>query len=520
MAVDKQPENVHNAGKPVASKISISLAKPEAKAAATASSAKQQPVSFSLGSGAGTRKVAKTEGGAGVKGERRGDAAARLRAGLDGGRREDDDEVQVQAVTGFDVRSGRAITDKAAGDGMNDAKTEEFIIPAVPNRDWRNEVRRVRGRASAAAAAAAQQGHMTEQDAQDLEAQVEAERNRLSIGFNVGTQAGTEPTTAPALPQEQANLSEDQLARNALISGVEYADPGTDAPVIHIHLRNQDDDGSDEEYVEPVTEGEAFARDMDRRPDAPSLDAYERMPVEQFGAALLRGMGWKGEAGDGSSASEYRKSPAEAAVRRPVLLGLGAKPAAAPSAGGGRSGRNGAGNGAELGAWGKGARGAGAAARDKVYVPVIKINKETGKAVAEDDEESSDQDAPDKSARDGERGRESSQRARGSRGGGSRSKSPDGDRERSRAHDRDRERGRRRERDGERYRDADRDRHRDYKDRDRESHRDSGRERERDRDSRRDSGRERERDKYFSRDHDRDRYTSSDRSSRSSKHRR
>ena len=35
----------------------------------------------------------------------------------------------------------------------------------------------------------------------------------------------------------------------------------------------------------------------DLRPEQSSLDDYEQVPIEQFGLALLRGMGWKD--GDG-----------------------------------------------------------------------------------------------------------------------------------------------------------------------------------------------------------------------------
>ena len=38
----------------------------------------------------------------------------------------------------------------------------------------------------------------------------------------------------------------------------------------------------------------------DLRPEQSSLDDYEQVPIEQFGLALLRGMGWKD--GDGQYA--------------------------------------------------------------------------------------------------------------------------------------------------------------------------------------------------------------------------
>ncbi|KAJ2783563.1 DNA primase large subunit Spp2 [Coemansia javaensis] len=65
-------------------------------------------------------------------------------------------------------------------------------------------------------------------------------------------------------------------------------------------------------------EDQAYAEDIGEYSDV-SDGAYDRVPVEEFGAAMLRGMGWS-EGGDG------RPEPANADRPRPSLLGLGAKP--------------------------------------------------------------------------------------------------------------------------------------------------------------------------------------------------
>jgi len=52
-------------------------------------------------------------------------------------------------------------------------------------------------------------------------------------------------------------------------------------------------------------------------PDTSTLEDYERVPIEEFGAALLRGMGWDGK--------EKGKSGRKEVKRRQNLLGLGAK---------------------------------------------------------------------------------------------------------------------------------------------------------------------------------------------------
>ncbi|KAG0645305.1 Pre-mRNA-splicing factor SPP2 [Hyphodiscus hymeniophilus] len=68
----------------------------------------------------------------------------------------------------------------------------------------------------------------------------------------------------------------------------------------------------------PVSEADAYRRAIASAPEASTLEDYERVPVEEFGAAMLRGMGWKGPSADGKSSVKEVK-------RRQNLLGLGAK---------------------------------------------------------------------------------------------------------------------------------------------------------------------------------------------------
>jgi G-patch domain len=55
---------------------------------------------------------------------------------------------------------------------------------------------------------------------------------------------------------------------------------------------------------------------LDELPDAPATDAYDDMPVDGFGEAMLRGMGMTGEETTGTV--EF--------IPRPARMGLGAKP--------------------------------------------------------------------------------------------------------------------------------------------------------------------------------------------------
>ena len=68
-----------------------------------------------------------------------------------------------------------------------------------------------------------------------------------------------------------------------------------------------------------------FKRDVDERPDNPTLDKYRSVPIDEFGAALLRGMGWIDGKAVGRNAKNALLEP-RVFEPRPQLLGLGAQP--------------------------------------------------------------------------------------------------------------------------------------------------------------------------------------------------
>ena len=84
-----------------------------------------------------------------------------------------------------------------------------------------------------------------------------------------------------------------------------------------------------------VDEAEMYRLDVGTRPDEADEDAYERMPIEMFGKAYLRGYNWKD--GDGMKDATGKEVEAVEYVPRPQLLGLSATPAA--EAGGGGKGK-------------------------------------------------------------------------------------------------------------------------------------------------------------------------------------
>ena len=225
----------------------------------------------------------------------------------------------------------------------------------------------------------------------------------------------------------------------------------------------------------PVSEEDAYKQDVAALPESATLEDYERVPVSQFGAALLRGMGWK----EGEVASKSKRFQGKGQdgktkgliepwipTARPALLGIGAKEKEAFDDGSGKKGKG---------------------RPDKRYVPVLKVEKNgSGELV-----------------REGESRSGSSSRRRSpepSRGSSRRSPSPS-DKDRRRDRDRDYEKSSSR-------RDRDRDDSNDDRSRRKDKDRGSDRDRRRDYDddwSRRDRERTRDRDRDYDRRKDKDR---------------
>ncbi|KAL5516163.1 hypothetical protein EMCRGX_G001436, partial [Ephydatia muelleri] len=126
--------------------------------------------------------------------------------------------------------------------------------------------------------------------------------------------------------KSEEEVALDKEAAEAIIKDVEAA-----------AMRRGKDGGSEESMVvplllqnkPPVVPGkeEDELADVDLRPDQSTADDYDAMPIEKFGEAVLRGMGWtKGEAI--GKTNKGLTEPIEF-ISRPRGLGLGATPKAA-----------------------------------------------------------------------------------------------------------------------------------------------------------------------------------------------
>lgn len=250
----------------------------------------------------------------------------RPRAALhDGSEDEEESTARHEAVTGFDIREGGALKKKEA------AANGPLVIPRIKNRDWREEIRqnKLMGKnllppevqAQRSREGKSSMANGDEMVNSDSEVQwgltirkiaVAIEQNGVGEVREANEDGKTEiETTAEDHIDRHREMTADELAIEALM-GAQSQKKGPDLVIPTASNNNK-------EYPRLVTEEDAYRRAVRSAPEVSTLEDYERVPVEEFGAALLRGMGWK--EGDEKRGTFARPKDVK---RRQNLLGLGA----------------------------------------------------------------------------------------------------------------------------------------------------------------------------------------------------
>ncbi|KAF2242582.1 hypothetical protein BU26DRAFT_524183 [Trematosphaeria pertusa] len=244
------------------------------------------------------------------------------------------EEDNKQEISGWDAAEGGAVD----ASGKKEESKGPRVIPPLPNRNWREEVRKRQ---------LARAGGQGNQDG------VNTEESKMAYGLTTFKKDAQEKSPSP----EPMDTAEDGKEADDGLTEAQRLEKNALDALLH-------GKATDHSIIPIQSEEEAFQHDFREAPDAPTLEAYEAVPIEGFGAALLRGMGWK----DGEEIGHDKKpavKPKEI-KRRPALLGIGAKEEAAV--------------GIELGEWGKG--------KNKVkqsYNPVALRNKVTGEIITEEE---------------------------------------------------------------------------------------------------------------------------------------
>jgi G-patch domain len=261
---------------------------------------------------------------------------------------EEEEEPKHESVTGFSPSGAvlsRPVQEKA-----------ERIIKNTGNGDWRKRGKNL----LPVEVQAAQNGTV-----------LMVERDEVSkasgLQFAGPNNENGEPALPVTLPQSQAKeeeakpLTEDEIAMAALL------DDGSGKPKTNAIIKQLGNT-----RLAPQDETADFRADVKLRPDSSTLEDYAAMPVEEFGMAMLRGMGQKrranGEIID-LNAEKKEETPRKSR-KQEGFLGIGAK--AAPGAE------------IELGAWGK----ADMRKNNKgegFFTPLMRENKATGERITEEE---------------------------------------------------------------------------------------------------------------------------------------
>lgn len=268
----------------------------------------------------------------------------------------DEDEPRHESVTGFSTTG--AILSKPI------KEKKAVVIENQGNGDWRN-----RGRGGKNVLPEEERAR---RDGQDV---VMVEKNEVSTasGLQFASSTTVEDSSnsklqsAPATDGHQEYTKPktvEEEALQALLNDDPNAPRGT--TIISV---------SENKQLRPADELEDFRSDVASRPEVPTLDEYAAMPVEEFGLAMLRGMGKKRRAnGEVINVEPEPEKKKETTIKKPKhegFLGIGAKPAPGLE-------------GVELGAWGK----ADMRKNNKgqgFFTPVMIRDRETGETITEEE---------------------------------------------------------------------------------------------------------------------------------------
>lgn len=219
-------------------------------------------------------------------------------------------------------------------------KEAERVIEPAKNTDWISEYRRKRQKTSAPQKDTASVGPTSELMQSSVVGGMTVKEKRQVPGHATKHIADNLPSAQRAVeqlhPDGQKEITEEQAVSALLGNDVE----------------------AEQDTIEPIDEDQAFQQGRDKAAADPTMDDYARVPVEGFGAALLRGYLRPGE-----SLDDLNKSQADKKIeKRPALLGLGAKEVPGVDM--------------DLGAWGKGSK-------DVQYNPLARQNVKNGQVLAE-----------------------------------------------------------------------------------------------------------------------------------------
>jgi len=208
-----------------------------------------------------------------------------------------------------------------------------MVIPALPNKDWRNSTRR-----TPSYRPEERRRDVVEEDIKPDRIGDEPQKSGLSfvvkkekvedtdgveikreqeesvtINGNSQTTTTTQTTTVKSEPTEARTMTLEEQALQAILTGDHSVESESDRAQRELIIRSEAD-----RVVQPVSETDALQRDLNALPEVSTGDDYRNIPVEAFGMAMLRGMGY--------NPNDDKNTKIHLPKSRPGQLGLGATP--------------------------------------------------------------------------------------------------------------------------------------------------------------------------------------------------
>ncbi|KAI0976213.1 DExH-box splicing factor binding site-domain-containing protein [Xylaria arbuscula] len=220
---------------------------------------------------------------------------------------EDDDKLgRHEAVTtiGADTKSKEG--DVHPGKTNN----KKYIINSQKNRDWKSDVKGRRGGGAAPIHASSMKNH-------NLETAPADQDKDIKWGLNVTNKSAQEGSSNT---DDESDGKQKDISDTTILSPQSPRDANRDAIDALLGKRKPAQDliiqGSASRSKPQFSEQDAYQKSMTIAAEVSTIEEYSEIPEGEFGAAMLRGMGWKGE--------EFGSKPKEV-KRRPHLMGLGSK---------------------------------------------------------------------------------------------------------------------------------------------------------------------------------------------------
>ncbi|KAK7207943.1 hypothetical protein BZA70DRAFT_272552 [Myxozyma melibiosi] len=210
-----------------------------------------------------------------------------------------------ELIVGFDTESGNAITVN------KEEESKPLVIVPPKNKNWIEEAKKKRALYMPVGSVIDAERDR-QADEQEKQRQRKANYGLTFREKGQGKEAPIETSQkTPEVTEQQESESENQTdgiktsvkqkqetkeEREIRKLAAEFIEEEKAVSDIVIKMASTSTTLSAEQMrQQALSEEEAYKLDIESRPDAPDMDAYESVPVEDFGYALLRGMGWKGD---------------------------------------------------------------------------------------------------------------------------------------------------------------------------------------------------------------------------------